>query len=131
MTIELGFAPCFPGQNLCVGIVDVPGHEKFIKTMVAGVPGIGLTVLVIAAAAGVRSSIMLTVNNFSRSQASHVGLGCQSCPRAHPKRRSRARTPQPGGNVIAPGEFKHRGAFNAEKDKEELAPLSGCSLDPE
>ena len=53
MTIELGFAPCFLGGNLCVGIVDVPGHEKFVKTMVAGVSGIGLTVLVIAADDGI------------------------------------------------------------------------------
>jgi selenocysteine-specific elongation factor len=53
LTIELGFAPCFLGNNLCVGIVDVPGHEKFIKNMVAGVSGIGMTVLVIAADDGV------------------------------------------------------------------------------
>jgi selenocysteine-specific elongation factor len=53
LTIELGFAPCVLGGNLCVGIVDVPGHEKFIKNMVAGVSGIDLTVLVIAADDGV------------------------------------------------------------------------------
>lgn len=53
LTIELGFAPCFLGDGLCVGIVDVPGHERFIKNMVAGVSGIGLTVLVIAADDGV------------------------------------------------------------------------------
>jgi selenocysteine-specific elongation factor len=53
LTIELGFAPCFLGNNMSVGIVDVPGHEKFIKNMVAGVSGIGLTLLVIAADDGV------------------------------------------------------------------------------
>lgn len=53
MSIELGFAPCFLGGNLCVGIVDVPGHEKFIKNMVAGVSGIDMTILVIAADDGV------------------------------------------------------------------------------
>ncbi|HOC68093.1 MAG TPA: selenocysteine-specific translation elongation factor [Candidatus Hydrogenedentes bacterium] len=53
LTIELGFAPCFLGDGLCVGIVDVPGHERFIKNMVAGVSGIALTVLVIAADDGV------------------------------------------------------------------------------
>jgi len=53
LTIELGFAPCYLGGNLCVGIVDVPGHEKFIKNMVAGVSGIEMTVLVIAADDGV------------------------------------------------------------------------------
>jgi len=53
LTIELGFAPCFLGGNLCVGIVDVPGHEKFIRNMVAGVSGIEMTVLVVAADDGV------------------------------------------------------------------------------
>ncbi len=53
LTIELGFAPCYLGGNLCVGIVDVPGHEKFIKNMVAGVSGIDMTILVIAADDGI------------------------------------------------------------------------------
>ena len=53
LTIELGFAPCFIGGDLCVGVVDVPGHEKFIKNMVAGVSGIDLAILVIAADDGI------------------------------------------------------------------------------
>jgi len=53
MSIELGFAPCYLGNNLSVGIVDVPGHEKFIKNMVAGVSGIEMTILVIAADDGI------------------------------------------------------------------------------
>ncbi len=53
ITIELGFAALdLPGgQHL--GIVDVPGHEKFVKNMVAGVSGIDLVALVIAADEGV------------------------------------------------------------------------------
>jgi selenocysteine-specific elongation factor len=53
LSIELGFAPCYLGGNLCVGVVDVPGHEKFVKNMVAGVSGIEMTVLVIAADDGI------------------------------------------------------------------------------
>jgi len=53
MTIELGFAPCYLGDDLCVGVVDVPGHEKFVKNMVAGVSGIEMAVLVIAADDGI------------------------------------------------------------------------------
>ncbi len=53
ITIELGFAyldlPC--GHRL--GIVDVPGHEKFVKNMVAGVAGIDLLAFVIAADEGI------------------------------------------------------------------------------
>ena len=53
ITIELGFAHLeLPGGKL-LGIVDVPGHEKFIKNMVAGATGIDLVALVIAADEGV------------------------------------------------------------------------------
>src|SRR5210317_1764869 len=53
ITIELGFASLdLPGgQHL--GIVDVPGHEKFVKNMVAGAAGIDIVAMVIAADEGV------------------------------------------------------------------------------
>ncbi len=59
MTIELGFAHLkLPGPNgeadgLDVGVVDVPGHERFVKTMVAGATGVDLGMLVVAADDGV------------------------------------------------------------------------------
>src|SRR2546425_6573355 len=54
LTIDLGFAWfTLPGGEE-VSIVDVPGHERFIKNMVAGVGGIELALLVIAADEGVR-----------------------------------------------------------------------------
>ena len=53
ITIELGFAHLeLPGGQM-LGIVDVPGHEKFVKNMVAGATGIDLVTLVIAADEGV------------------------------------------------------------------------------
>ncbi|MHC4241955.1 MAG: selenocysteine-specific translation elongation factor, partial [Planctomycetota bacterium] len=52
MSIDLGFAPCTV-SGLEVGIVDVPGHENFIKTMVAGASGIDGAIFVIAADDGV------------------------------------------------------------------------------
>jgi selenocysteine-specific elongation factor len=53
ITIELGFAHlALPGGKV-LGIVDVPGHEKFVKNMVAGATGIDLVALVIAADEGV------------------------------------------------------------------------------
>ncbi|HUW18702.1 MAG TPA: selenocysteine-specific translation elongation factor [Sedimentisphaerales bacterium] len=52
MSIELGFAPCTI-SDIEVGIVDVPGHENFIKTMVAGASGIDGVIFVIAADDGV------------------------------------------------------------------------------
>jgi selenocysteine-specific elongation factor len=53
LTIELGFAPCLLSNGACVGIVDVPGHEKFVRNMVAGVSGIDMAVLVVAADDGI------------------------------------------------------------------------------
>ncbi len=53
ITIELGFAFCdLPGGGR-LGIVDVPGHEKFVKNMVAGASGIDFVMLVVAADEGV------------------------------------------------------------------------------
>ena len=49
MTIDLGFAPFVLKNGQRVGIIDVPGHERFIKNMLAGATGIDLAVLVIAA----------------------------------------------------------------------------------
>jgi len=52
MSIELGFAPCAIA-NMEVGIVDVPGHENFVKTMVAGASGMDGVMLIVAADDGV------------------------------------------------------------------------------
>ncbi|HEX8851454.1 MAG TPA: selenocysteine-specific translation elongation factor [Gemmatimonadaceae bacterium] len=53
ITIELGFAPLvLPGVGT-LGVVDVPGHEAFVRTMLAGATGIDLALLVIAADEGV------------------------------------------------------------------------------
>jgi len=53
ITIELGFAPLTMSSGLRMGLVDVPGHERFVKNMVAGATGIDLVLLVIAADEGV------------------------------------------------------------------------------
>ncbi|SCX95821.1 selenocysteine-specific translation elongation factor [Desulfoluna spongiiphila] len=53
ITIELGFASMDLPNGQHVGIVDVPGHEKFVKNMVAGATGIDIVAMVIAADEGV------------------------------------------------------------------------------
>jgi len=53
ITIDLGFAFLHLTDDIQLGIVDVPGHERFVKNMLAGVGGIDLVVLVIAADEGV------------------------------------------------------------------------------
>ena len=53
ITIDLGFAPMTCGTGRTIGVVDVPGHEAFVRTMLAGATGIDLAMLVIAADEGV------------------------------------------------------------------------------
>jgi len=53
ISIVLGFAPMSLKEGLNVGVVDVPGHERFVKTMVAGAVGVDLALLVVAADEGV------------------------------------------------------------------------------
>ncbi|HHU13536.1 MAG TPA: selenocysteine-specific translation elongation factor [Clostridiaceae bacterium] len=53
ITIELGFAWLDLGDGTRAGIVDVPGHERFIKNMLAGAGGVDLALLIVAADEGV------------------------------------------------------------------------------
>ncbi|MBN1662989.1 MAG: selenocysteine-specific translation elongation factor [Deltaproteobacteria bacterium] len=53
ITIELGFASLHLPNGMTMGIIDVPGHEKFVKHMVSGATGIDLVLMVIAADEGV------------------------------------------------------------------------------
>ncbi len=58
ITIDIGFAhlelPAPSGEKLRLGFVDVPGHERFVRNMLAGIGGIDLVVLVIAADEGIK-----------------------------------------------------------------------------
>ena len=53
ITIDLGFTYYDDPSGVRIGIVDVPGHEKFVKNMLAGVHGMDLVLLVIAADEGI------------------------------------------------------------------------------
>ena len=53
ITIDLGFAPLLLDEVGTIGIVDVPGHEAFVRTMLAGASGIDIALLVVAADEGV------------------------------------------------------------------------------
>ncbi len=53
MTIDLGFAPLRLPGGKTVGMIDVPGHERFVKNMVAGATGIDVALLVVDANEGV------------------------------------------------------------------------------
>ena len=53
ISIDLGFAPLVTPGGVRLGLVDVPGHERFVKNMLSGVGGIDLVLLVVAADEGV------------------------------------------------------------------------------
>lgn len=53
ITIELGFAPLLLPSGIVVSIIDVPGHERFIRQMAAGAAGVDAAMLVVAASEGV------------------------------------------------------------------------------
>lgn len=53
ISIDLGFTSFRINEKKSVGIIDVPGHEKFLKNMLAGVAGMDLVLLVVSAEEGV------------------------------------------------------------------------------
>ena len=53
ITLELGFAHLALPDGTVAGVVDVPGHERFVKAMAAGAGGVDLAILVVAADDGV------------------------------------------------------------------------------
>ena len=53
ITIELGFAPLELADDLRLSVIDVPGHERLVRTMVSGATGIDLVLLVVAADEGI------------------------------------------------------------------------------
>jgi len=73
ISIELGFARLDLPSGLSVGIVDVPGHERFVRTMLAGVAGIDLVLLVVAADEGVMPQTREHVD-IVNLLGSHAGL---------------------------------------------------------
>src|SRR6266850_705728 len=58
ITIDLGFAhmelPGANGDTLRLGFVDVPGHERFVRNMLAGVGGIDVVLFIVAADEGIK-----------------------------------------------------------------------------
>jgi selenocysteine-specific elongation factor len=54
ISIELGYAPLDLGDGTRLSLIDVPGHERFVRTMVAGATGIDLFLLVVDAGEGAR-----------------------------------------------------------------------------
>lgn len=72
ITIDLGFANLPNDAGLHIGIIDVPGHEKFVKNMLAGIGGIDLVLMVIALDEGVMPQ---TTEHFEILKMLHIKKG--------------------------------------------------------
>lgn len=72
ITIDLGFASLPNDAGLHIGIIDVPGHEKFVKNMLAGIGGIDLVLLVIALDEGIMPQ---TMEHFEILKMLHIRQG--------------------------------------------------------
>jgi selenocysteine-specific elongation factor len=58
VSIDLGYAPLDLGEGVRLSLIDVPGHERFVRNMVAGATGIDLFLLVIDAGEGPRQQTL-------------------------------------------------------------------------
>ena len=76
ITIELGFARLSGAEDLEIGIVDVPGHEKFVRHMLAGASGIDMVLFVIAADEGMMPQTVDQNRSGSRGMAGNGERGC-------------------------------------------------------
>jgi selenocysteine-specific elongation factor len=86
MSIELGFAPLLLPGGRRVSVVDVPGHERFVRTMVAGATGIDLYLMVIAADDGVMPQTLEHAEVLAALGIEHGVVAITKCDRASPQR---------------------------------------------
>src|SRR5512140_1232058 len=91
MSIDLGFAPCAIA-DLQVGIVDVPGHENFVKTMVAGASGMDGVILVVAADDGVMPQTREHLDILTLLGIQHGMVALTKVDRVEPDHREMARS---------------------------------------
>ena len=104
ISIDLGFAYLpLPGGGL-IGFVDVPGHERFIRNMLAGVCGIDFALLVVAADDGIMPQTMEHLGILDLLNVTRVGAHTKT-HRVDPARAERLRptrghcSPAPGSGI--------------------------------
>ena len=89
ISIDLGYAPLVLLDGRRLSLIDVPGHERFVRTMVAGATGIDLFLLVVDAAEGARRRRTSTWR-YSGSSASTAVSSQSRRPTLSTRRRSRS-----------------------------------------
>jgi selenocysteine-specific elongation factor len=102
MSIELGFAPLVLPGGRRVSVVDVPGHERFVRTMVAGATGIDLYLMVIAADDGVMPQTLEHAEVLAALGVEQGVVAITKADRASPERAAaEAAELFPGVDVVA------------------------------
>ena len=149
MSIDLGYAPCRVA-DLEVGIVDVPGHEDFIKTMVAGACGMDGVILVVAADDGIMPQTREHLDILTLLGVRQGVVALTKIDRVEPERRDQAAADLAGllrgtfldGAPIVPLVERHRRGLRpvlrglaearaghpAQADRRRLPPAAGSGL---
>src|SRR4051812_31337396 len=102
MSIELGFAPLLLPGGRHVSIVDVPGHERFVRTMVSGATGIDFYLMVVAADDGVMPQTREHAAVLAALGIERGVVAITKCDRASPRlAAAQAAELLPGEEVVA------------------------------
>ena len=102
MSIELGFAPLVLPSGRRVSVVDVPGHERFVRTMVAGATGIDFFLMVVAADDGVMPQTLEHAEVLAALGIEQGVVAITKCDRTSPQRAAtEAAELLPGAEVVA------------------------------
>jgi selenocysteine-specific elongation factor len=102
MSIELGFAPLLLPGGRHVSVVDVPGHERFVRTMVAGATGIDFHLMVVAADDGVMPQTLEHAEVLAGLGVEQGVVAITKCDRASPRHAAaQAAELLPGAEVVA------------------------------
>ncbi len=102
LSIELGFAPLVLPGGRQVSVVDVPGHERFVRTMVAGATGIDFHLMVVAADDGVMPQTLEHAEVLAALGIEQGVVAITKCDRASPRRAAaEAAELLPGAEVVA------------------------------
>jgi selenocysteine-specific elongation factor len=100
MSIELGFAPLLLPNGRRVSVVDVPGHERFVRTMVAGATGIDLYLMVVAADDGVMPQTLEHAEVLAALGIEQGVVAITKCDRAPPQRAAAQAAELLGGTEV-------------------------------
>ncbi|MEJ7825344.1 MAG: selenocysteine-specific translation elongation factor [Solirubrobacteraceae bacterium] len=102
VSIELGFAPLLLPGGRRVSVIDVPGHERFVRMMVAGATGIDFHLMVVAADDGVMPQTLEHAEVLAALGIEQGVVAITKCDRASPQRATaEAAELFPGAEVVA------------------------------